>query len=158
MIQFVNATSEHIRQVALNMRDRDVAEFSALSYLDRREDIAESLVTNYAGVSGITAVLLDGEPVAIGGAVWVRPDVASLLFYATDAFPKIVIALTRYARDEVITPAKLRAHRIECFSLSTYTVMQQWVETLGLKRECTLRQYGKRREDFIVYAWLRGQE
>jgi hypothetical protein len=158
MIEFVPATADHIRAVALKMRDRDLAEFSALSYADDREAAAEILASNYADFAGVECALLDGDPVAIGGVIWTRPRVASLLFYATDDYGKVVRPLTRYIRANAMRVAKSYATRIECFSLSTYTEMRQWVEMFGLKPEATLRSYGKNGEDFVVYAWLPEQE
>jgi hypothetical protein len=152
-VEFVPATEAHVRAVALRMRDRDLAEFSAMSWTNDRAGAAERLGLAYGDMTGVQCALLDGKPVAIGGLIWTRPGVVSLLFYATDDFPSVVVALTRHIAAEM-TVAKAVANRIECFSMSTYTEMQQWVELFGLRPEATLRRYGKNGEDFIVYAWL----
>lgn len=158
MITFGPATPSDIARVALNMRDRDLAELSAMSYVNGRAEAAEVLVERYTGRSGVECAKLNGVPVAIGSMLWTRPGVVSLLFYATDAFPKVAVGLTRYIRNGPMREAKGRAHRIECFSLSSYTEMRQWVEGFGLRPEATLRQFGRNGEDFIVYAWLRDEE
>jgi hypothetical protein len=157
MIEFVPAREEHIRAVALGMRPRDLAELSAVSYVESRQDAADVLAGRYADHPNVECALWRGEPVAIGGLLWTRPNVASLLFYATPAFPKVVVGLTRYIQVTALARAKAHAHRIECFSLSTYAEMRQWVESFGLEREATLRQFGRNGEDFIVYAWLRSE-
>lgn len=155
-MRVVPVTAENLRYVAERMRDRDLAEFSAMAYTDTREEAADRLVRAYADHPGLECVTLDdGTPVGVGGVLWLRPGVASLLFFATDDFDRIVVSLTRHARLNVFRPARALAHRIECFSLSTYTQMQQWVELFGLRPEATLRRYGKGGEDFIVYAWTR---
>lgn len=152
------ASTSQIRYVAENMRDRDLAEFSALADFDTREGAADALAASYADYPGIEcATLDDGTPVAIGGCTWPRDNVASMLFFATDDFRKIVIPLTRYTRNCVIRPVQRFAHRIDAFSMSSYTEMQQWVEIFGLRPEATLQNYGKRGEDFVVYAWVRSE-
>jgi hypothetical protein len=158
-MRVVPVTPDNIRFVAERMRERDLAEFSATSYFGDRENAAQYLVDNYAEYPGLECVTLDdGTPVGIGGVIWLRPNVGSMLFFATDDFDKIVVSLTRHAAKNIYAPAKAVAHRIECFSLATYTQMQQWVEVFGLRPEATLRQYGKNGEDFIVYAWVKGQD
>jgi hypothetical protein len=152
-------TADNLRYIAERMRDRDLAEFRAMSYFDDRADAARFLVQNYADYPGLDCVTLDdGTPVGAGGCIWIRPNVASMLFFATDNFDKIVVSLTRHSHKNIFAPAKALAHRIECFSLASYTQMQQWVELFGLRPEATLRQYGKNGEDFIVYAWLKDQD
>ena len=157
MIRFVPATAEHVRAVALHMRDRDLTEFSALTFYDTREAAADVLVGSYGGHEQVEAMLFDDRPVAIGGLITTRPGVVSLLFFATDDFVRVVRPLTHYIKTGPMARAKERANRIECFSHSTYTEMRQWVETFGLKPQATLRRYGKNGEDFIVYAWLRDE-
>lgn len=152
-------TEANIRYVAERMRERDVAEFSAMSYFSDRQNAADLLVENYAEYPGLECCTLDdGTPVGIGGVIWTRPNVASMLFFATDDFDKIVVSLTRHSAKNIFSPAKVIAHRIECFSLASYTQMQQWVELFGLRKEAVLSQYGKNGEDFFVYAWVKGQE
>ena len=159
-MRVIEATAENIHDVAERMRDRDLAEFSALSFFDDREGIAVTMVERYAGLQGIEcATLDDGTPVAIGGLMWLRPNVATILFFATDDFDKIVTSLTRHVARNVIGTAKaVGARRIECFSLATYTEMRAWVEVFGLRPEGVLRAYGKNGEDFVPYAWLKDQE
>jgi hypothetical protein len=158
-MKVIPADEDNIRYVAERMRDRDLAEFSAMSFFDDRQNAAERLVESYAGYPGLECVTLDdGTPVGVGGPIWLRPNVATMLFFATDDFDRIVVSLTRHSRQNVFGPAKALAHRIECFSMAGYTQMQQWVELFGLRPEARLRRYGKRGEDFIIYAWQRGQE
>ncbi len=157
-MKVVPVNEANIRYIAERMRDRDLAEFSALSYYSTREEAARCLVENYADYPGLDCVTLDdGSPVGAGGVIWTRPNVASMLFFATDDFDKIVVSLTRHSERNIFTPARALAHRIECFSLADYTQMQQWVKLFGLRPEATLRNYGKNGEDFIVYAWLKDQ-
>lgn len=159
-MRVTEATAQNINSVAERMRERDLAEFSATSFFSDREGAAVTLVERYAGLENLEcATLDDGTPVAIGGVLWLRPNVASILFFATDDFERIVVPLTRHVRRNVIATAKdVGAHRIECMSLASYTQMRSWVEVFGLREEARLRAYGKNGEDFISYAWVENQE
>lgn len=149
------ATPDEIRRVALAMRERDFDEMSALTAADTREDLAEFLATVYAGVNDVLCGHdADGEPVCIGGLIQLRPNVASMLFFATDAFPSIGLQITRFVRNELI-PRYMDAgvHRIEAASLADYSAVHRWLETLGLAPEGGLMfGYGKRGEAFQNFA------
>lgn len=157
MIQFVPATREHVRAVALEMRDRDLAEFSALTFYDDRTGAADMLAPLYGGHPAVECALFDGRPAAVGGMIQTRPGVVSLLFFATDDFARIVRPITHYVQTGPMARAKKTANRIECFSHVEHTEMRQWVELFGLRPQATLPRYGKRGEDFLVYAWLRDE-
>lgn len=159
-MQIQQATAEQIYDVGLHMRERDYAEFTAMSHVGSREQAASGLVDRYDGIASVVcATQDDGTPVGIGGPLWLRPNVATMLFYATDAFPEIAVPLTRYCKTVMFPDIRAQgAHRIECLSLATYVEMQNWVELFGLRREATLRAYGRNGEDYVSFAWLRDQE
>lgn len=141
------------------MRERDYAELSAMTGWLSRRHAADSLVVRYSHMESVECVKLpDGTPVGIGGPLWMRPNVATLLFFATDDFRSVAMDLTRYMRRSLIPDIKAQgAHRIECLSLDTYTEMQTWVRTFGLRREGVLRAYGCNGEDFASFAWVKDQ-
>lgn len=144
-----------IRRVALAMRERDFDEISALAPADTREELAAFLEQCYTGVPDVLCGHgRDGEPICIGGLIQLRPNVASMLFYATDDFPQIGLQITRFVRNELI-PRYMAAgvHRIEAASLADYAQVHRWLGTLGLAPEGGLMfGYGKRGEAFQNFA------
>lgn len=150
------ATPGDIRSVAEAMRERDLAEFSAVLPYDTRAEIAEWLVLNYQARPGILAAGLEGVPICIGGPVHLRPGSVALLFLATERFEEIVIPMTRFLRRQLFPKLHTAGtHRIECMTLATYAEMHRWLEMLGLRREGECAAYGKRRETFFHYARVR---
>lgn len=149
------ATPEAVRSVALNMRERDFAEFSAVSFAETRFELAEVLTARY-GESAEVHVGFDGlEPVCVGGSVMGRPNVISLLFFATDRFPEIVLPATRYIKKQLL-PRLIEAgvHRIEAVSMADHSETHAWLRTLGLRKETgPMHGYGKNGEAFVQYAW-----
>jgi hypothetical protein len=155
-VNLAPATPDYVQTVALGMRERDLAEFAAVSPTDDRESLAWLLRDRYGRRNGmLCACDAAGEPVAVGGAVLIRPAVATLLFFATYAFPKIALPMTRFIRRHYFPSlAAEGVHRIECVSMAGYGDMHRWLETLGMQREGVFRAYGKGREDFVQYAWV----
>jgi hypothetical protein len=149
------ATPEAVRAVAVNMRERDFLEFSAVSYAETRFELAEVLTARY-GESADVHVGFEGlEPVCVGGSVMARPNVISLLFFATDRFPEIILPATRYIKKQLL-PRLIEAgvHRIEAVSMAGHSEAHAWLRTLGLQKETgPMHGYGKRGEAFIQFAW-----
>lgn len=150
------ATPEAVRHVALNMRKRDFTEFSAVSFAEERADLAEIMAARYGNSEEVhVGITDDGEPVCVGGTIIARPNVVTLLFFATDRFPEIALPITRYIKKQLL-PRLVEAgvHRIEAVSMSGYTETHAWIETLGLERETgPLYNYGKGGEAFVQFAW-----
>jgi hypothetical protein len=137
------------------MRERDFEEFSATSDATTREALAWSLVERFGANTAQVCVVGRKLPIAICGMIEVRPNVISLLFYATDELPTIIYPLTKFVIRELFEPAKARGvHRIECATLSGHKAARRWLEVLGLSREATLHKCGKNGEDFEIYAWV----
>lgn len=151
-----DATADDIAYVARHMRDRDLMEFSAVLEADTREDIADILVDRYADLDCLISAWRGNRPVAVGGAVGIRPNVGSLMFLATDDFPSIVLPLTRFIRRTYFPSLEeVGIHRIECTSLDTYAEMHRWLGTLGMAQEGgPFRAYGKNGENFVPFAWV----
>lgn len=144
-----------IRAVALAMRDRDVAEFSAISFADTREELAVALESRYEGNPSVMCARWKDQPACIGGAIETRPGVVSLLFFATDDFPRLALPMTRWLRNELF-PRLLGeggVHRIEAIALDGRKDVRAWLYTLGLQPETgPLFGYGKRGEPFIMFS------
>lgn len=149
------STSEAVRSVALNMRERDFAEFSAVSFAETRFELAEVLAARYGESPEVHIGFVGAEPVCVGGSVMARPNVISLLFFATDRFPEIVLPATRYIKKQLL-PRLIEAgvHRIEAVSMVGHSEAHAWLRALGLRKETgPMHGYGKNGEAFVQYAW-----
>lgn len=150
-----SAAPGDIRAVALNMRDRDVDEFTAINFADTREELAEALERRYEGDPSVMCGYWKDRPTCIGGAMQNRPGVVSLLFYATNDFPKIALPMTRWLRNELF-PRLIDEggiHRIEAIAINGRKDVMAWLYTLGLAPETgPLYGYGKRGEAFLLFS------
>lgn len=155
MIRIDHASTEDVRLVASQMRERDVTEFLATSFATTREELASELTSRFTVLGGAICASDDAGPVAIGATIEARPNVLTLSFFANDRFPEIAIELTSFIRQRLF-PAQRRAgaHRIECVSIDTYTDAHRWIEILGLTQESVLPGYGRGGETFLQFAWV----
>lgn len=148
------ATDADVRDVALRMRADDFAEFSAVSFAEDRTMLAGSLAERYGARPEILCGRFERRPVCIGGAVQSRPNVATLLFFATDEFPMIALEITRFVRRRLLPALTARGvHRVEAVSLASHVRAHAWLKTLGLRPETgPLNGYGKGGEAFIQFS------
>lgn len=151
------ALDEDVRFVAQNMRAADLAEFTAVSHARTRDEIAGSLLDRYGGHPAAIVARDDaGKAVAIGAGVEGRPNVVTLLFFATDSFPQIALGLTRFIRQNLfLRYRQAGVHRIEAISMDGHAAAHRWLKTLGLQHEAELRGFGKNGETFHQFAWVR---
>jgi len=146
-------TARDLESVAARMRESDIREFLALSYAKSHEDLCADLVLSYGGRKDLIAVRLGNTPVAIGATILSRPNVAVLLFFATDDFHKVAVATTRFIRRFLFPRLEqFGVHRIECVSIDGYDAAHQWIRTLGLKQEAVLSNFGRNGETFIQFS------
>lgn len=150
------ATKEHIYAVAAAMRESDYREFSALSTEDTRGKLAVQLARRFAGRSDVMVATDDNvRPIAVGGLIEHRPNVVSLLFFATDAFPEIGLELTKVIKRDMIPPLKVAGvHRIEATAMADHVEAHRWIRSLGLEPEAMLRGFGKGGETYQSFAWV----
>lgn len=150
------ATPDDVWAVANAMRERDFAEFSAVSYADDRQGLADIMRDRYGTHPEVQiGYASDGTPVCVGGSVQARPNVISLLFFATDRFPEIGLGITRYIRKQLF-PRLIDAgvHRIEAVSMAGYEETHAWLNTIGLERETgPMHGYGKNGEAYYQFSW-----
>lgn len=148
------ATKADVFEVALDMRQRDFAEFSAVSFANSRDELATLLAERYGDRHDVLCGSWKGRPVCIGGFVMARPNVITLLFFATDDFPQIGLGITRFIRKNLFPKlAAAGAHRIEAVSLAEYSEIHAWLATIGLRPETgPLLGYGRNGEAFIQFA------
>ncbi|CAK7259097.1 N-acetyltransferase domain-containing protein [Shinella sp. WSC3-e] len=149
-------TREAVHFVALKMRERDFAEFSAVSYASTREELADVMAERYGSFEGCIVGHAGENPACVGATVMARPNVVSLLFFATDQFPEIALPATRFIKRELFSRLKKTGvHRIEAVSMVDHNDAHAWLQTLGLERETEpMRGYGKNGEAFVQFAWV----
>lgn len=143
---------ESVAYVIDNMREWDRREIFATRW-DGRE--AETLLNAVLATGPISWVAYDGdEPVAVFGCAPLWRGVWSMWFFATDKLPNIGLGVTKLIIRYIVPMLwDGGAHRLQCHSMEGHVEAQRWLETLGAKRETTLRAYGRDGEDFHVYVW-----
>jgi hypothetical protein len=99
---------------------------------------------------------VDGQPVAVCGAMEIWPGVWSVFMFATDRWPEVALSVTRWVKRHLI-PALVAvgAHRAECHSIEGHHTAHRWLGLLGAHVESVARGMGKKGEDFRRYVWLR---
>lgn len=155
MMTIAPALDEDVRFVAANMRAKDVEEFLALTHAPDRRALQDSLLDRYGGHPLMVAAKAGDVPVAVGGAVELRPNVATLVMFATERFPDVAFGLTRFVVQNLF--ARYRGagvHRIEAVSMEGHTAAHRWIRALGLHREAVLPGYGRGGETFLQFAWV----
>lgn len=155
-MQISEPTTELVYSVAINMRERDFAEFSAVSFADTRSELAEIMAERYGrredAIIGLTA---DGVPACVGAAVMSRPNVVTLLFFATDRFGEIALPATRFIKKQFFPRlVDNGVHRIEAVSMDGHIETHAWLKTIGLEPETgPMQHYGKGGEAFVQFSW-----
>jgi hypothetical protein len=100
-----------------------------------------------------------GEPSAVLGSYPMTPAVAGCWAFGTPSWDRVVRGVTRQART-VMVPELLKAgfHRAECRALAKREDTKIWLGALGWKEEAVLSEFGIRREDFVLFAWLADEQ
>ena len=146
-------TRADVLEVASNLRPKDMAELTAANPGHDADSIPLLMADRYGDAETSLGAWLDEEPIAIGAIVPTSPGVAHIGLFATDDFPRIALAMTRFIRNRLIP--QYEAHgftRFECASIAGYDEAHRWIETLGLQRADTLAGFGAGGEDFIRFA------
>ena len=141
-----------VAAVALTMREADRREIFACrtSY--------DPLVIAYgitkASRFGGVALTPSGRPAAVVSAIERWPRVYEVAMFATDEWPAVAWSLTRFVSQRM-RPAMLKAggHRAECRSIVGHDVAHAWLDRLGFRCEARLPDFGKDREEFLLFAW-----
>lgn len=149
-------TPENVRHVAERMRESDYREFSALSHASSRQELTDVLVEAYGNHPGGVCAYLGDEPIAVGAMVEGRPNVITLMFFATDDMHKIALPLTRFITKNLFEKYRAEGvHRIECVSIDGYEEAHRWIKTLGLHLEAVFPSFGKNGEPCHQFSWIR---
>lgn len=153
MTRIEPASTADVRTVALAMRERDFAEITATNSVGTRDELADLLAFRYGGRRDVLVGKHDDDPICIGGTIEMWPGVMSLLFFATDDFPKIGRGITRWLKRELF-PRYLDAgiHRIQAISLDGYDEVHAWLRALGLTEEGRFPGFGRNGEAFVQFG------
>lgn len=153
------ATKDDIYEVAIKMRDRDLVELLAVTDCENRVELAMFLSEMWNETYFNTYVFKKGdEKICCLTYTPLRRGVWSFGLFATNSFNKIYISLTKFILKVLIPKFNdINAHRVECQSIVNYDYVHDWLEFIGLKRESTLKGYGKNGEDFYNFAYVRKQ-
>lgn len=96
----------------------------------------------------------DQLPAVVFGGVETTPGVWSIYCFATDAFPKLALPLTRFVK-KLMLPllfGTLGAHRLEADSHENHVQAHRWMELCGATREGVKRGRGKTGADYFTFA------
>ncbi|WP_320500933.1 hypothetical protein [Dongia rigui] len=144
-------TRDALLSVAAGMRAPDRHEIFATRF---DEDVA-ALVADLAEGHPVGAVMAaaDGTPVAVLGGTEMWPGLWSLWMFATDRWPEVARAATRFAKRE-LWPALLALglRRGECRSAAQHTMAHRWIRHLGGVQESIHPAFGKGGETFIGFV------
>lgn len=96
-----------------------------------------------------------GAPIAALGAYPMTPVCAGCWAFGTDEWPFAVKRVTKHIRSFMI-PRLLATgfHRAECRALASREDTRRWLTGFGWRAEAVLSEFGIRREDFTLFAWL----
>ena len=145
-----------VEAVAQQMRARDRDEFMPLTHFATHAELVASLVERFGEHPDCFIVNGDPGPVAVGGLLLHRPNVATLLFFATDDFAPEGANFTRFVVQRLFpTYIERGVHRIECAALAEYDEMHRWLGVLGLAREAVLLGFGRGGETYIQFSWVK---
>lgn len=137
--------------VTQNMRPLDRLEANATSFSEEPADLAVDVCMHW-GPTG--AVLGIERPIAVIGATQRWPNVWTAWMFATDEFPRIGKAATRYARDVLLpTVRNVGMVRADARSLASNVAAHRWIELIGGRFESELKGFGKNGEDFVQFRW-----
>lgn len=146
-------TAGAVGAVAMRMRLWDRREIFATRWDDDAGRFAQEICRAFAHGMGFVA----GRgclPIAVFGGAELWPGLWQVIAFATDEFPLIGAAVTRFIRTDVLPRGIARgAHRAECKSLAEHSDAHRWLEALGARREAEHPGFGRNGETFVTYAW-----
>ena len=97
-----------------------------------------------------------GRPIVVAGFTALRPGVWQDWLFSTplawEGYWRSVTKFSKRVMDEMLQGG---AHRLQCVSLASRIQAHKWYGALGLGLEGTLRGYGARGEDALMFSRLR---
>lgn len=157
MIEVKQATPEDVFFVMMRARKRDVEEIMAVTYFQKQIDLATEYAQRYGDFPGAWCYTLNGLPVCIVITYSSHPGVWSIGMFATENLKKIGKFVTESViRHLFVGMINAGMHRLECKSVVGYDSVHKWLLWQGFKKESICRGYGRNGEDFITFAWTKG--
>ncbi len=145
------ADFEAVFFILKNMRKADRKEILATEFDDNLERITRKFI-DYCDMAWVFYDLSE-KPIAFFGGSRLWPLVAQIGFVATDDWPKIAYAVSRWLYK--MRPLLLQHYNIShlfCFQDSQHKQSQKWLEWLGFKRKGLLDGFGSNGEDIAIMA------
>ena len=148
------ATRSDVQWVAFRMRETDRDELGAVNAAPDFATLVLALCEAHGGKVHATAVIADDlVPVAIIITRLDRPRVMSVGMFATDRWPRVAFATSRWALG-TLRPVLFSSgvHRLEAASIEGNTAAHRWLEFLGFRREAVMPKFGRNGETFYLYG------
>lgn len=151
------AETDAVMFVVNNMRQKDQEEIYALRSEKEPMAITNEVMFSFEhGGIAFVAYNAAGVPVCVFGGLEKWQNVWDMFMFATDGFDEVATEVTKFIKRRLIGMIlKTGAHRADCMSLATHTVAHKWLEYFGFERERVAKMYGKNKEDFYCFSWLR---
>lgn len=151
-----HADDDDIFEVIHALRARDLVEVDAVRFEGSSTSIAEAMIASRPNrVADLCLATSEGHAVALIGGGLTSPRVGSVYMVATDRWPEIALAATRWAKkDGIGRVLRTIVNRAECRCWEGHTVARRWLERLGFQLEGRHPLVGKHGEAFVTYAWL----
>lgn len=148
-------TLEHALRVVRNMREIDRREVMATRWNDDLEKFALDCY-QVPGMSWV-AINKEGEPVVIGGVAFNSPGVGTAWMVGTDKWLSVALEVSRFCKKTINTIFESEEiHRIQAFSAIFHTDSHKWLKLVGMHPKHVLHQWGKEKDDFILFEVIRG--
>jgi hypothetical protein len=144
-------TQDGLFTVMTRMRPEDLRELRATTMTTTARHAGQIWELRDSAWEARTA---DGEVAGIGGFVPLWSGVCTVWMLATPRFAEVGLEVTRFVR-RVILPAlqEVGYHRAEARALRGNDGTARWLHLLGFHQEAVIAQFGRAREDFVLFAW-----
>lgn len=140
--------------IAGAMRAQDKREIDATTRFDSPAALACTILA-YSGDFAFCAYV-DGQPVTVFGVCPLNERVCSGWAFGTAGLKRTIPAITRFALNELVPELMARGfHRLEVRTIIDHDVSHKWLEGMGFAREGVLKAYGRKGQDFLLYAATR---
>ncbi|WP_374382950.1 hypothetical protein [Dongia sp.] len=146
-----NLNRADLLSVAERMRMADHDEIFATRFDDDPDALVDDLLAG--DPLGVVFADSSGRPVAVLGATEMWPGLWSLWMFATDAWPRVAMPATRFARRRfwpLLKRCGLR--RGECKSAAAHHAAHRWITHLGGRAEAVHPAFGRDGQDFITFV------
>jgi hypothetical protein len=150
---FANPNTSEVAYVCMNLRQKSKEEIFAVNDLS-----AADLAKRLSEAPGFKWVAYhNGLPAALIGAIPLHGGVWSLFGMGTDNWIKVWRQVTLVAkRDMMQAVLDAGGHRAQCMAPASHEDTHKWLRFLGATHEVQMPAYGRNKEDYILFAWIKG--